>query len=404
MNKILETILLLLILIITSSLSGNLLTPDYFHRDFCPQKAIHSIEIIALYDLGLFSDIPWGISLVGDSFWFTDVVSDPWEVCSLKQYNIPMDTLTGVIWDVSDVGYSRWIADMTYDSANGYIWCVSVGGTDFVYAIDPETGIIEDTLYDPDSNWTDISQRGIGYDPENDIFYIGGWNRNRIYKVKGKTWANDGEIIDSFPANNCAGIGWDRVTETIWFCENEEKNTIFQLHATTGAVLCSLEIEWCLPYSLAGLEIADDGTIWFVDMNQKIVYYISSPLRIEEIQTPHCISLSAYPNPFNSAVTISFDGVGAGSPVPIRAEIYDLAGRKISDAEPVEAGAGMVTKDNSTGSVSATASLTCGDLKFIWRPDPSLPSGVYLVRARFGQGGPSTGSGSVVSKRVVYLK
>jgi len=34
---------------------------------------------------------------------------------------------------------------------------------------------------------------------------------------------------------------------------------------------------------------------------------------------------------------------------------------------------------------------------FIWTPDPSIPSGVYLVRAR-------AGDGQTATKRIVYLK
>ncbi len=123
----------------------------------------------------------------------------------------------------------------------------------------------------------------------------------------------------------------------------------------------------------------------------------------EQPDLPKKIGISAYPNPFNSAVTISFDGVGDGSPVPIDIDIYDLSGRK------VDVIARRVQPDEA---ISYHNEKDCHGLRprndnasaVIWRPEPSLPSGVYLVRACFGQGGPSTGSGSVVSKRVVYLK
>jgi len=127
---------------------------------------------------------------------------------------------------------------------------------------------------------------------------------------------------------------------------------------------------------------------------------------------PEAFEISAYPNPFNSAVTIALDiPVGDGSPVPISVEIYDVNGRRVATVtEPVEvpvgveATVGRLAKDTSTSSVSVFAPLTKGGQggSYIWSPAPSLPSGVYLVRARFDR--LSDQSGCEMSRRVVYLK
>ena len=53
----------------------------------------------------------------------------------------------------------------------------------------------------------------------------------------------------------------------------------------------------------------------------------------DQIATPDRISISAYPNPFNSAVTITLDDVGAGF-TPAYVEIYDVAGRRIAEIIP----------------------------------------------------------------------
>jgi len=126
---------------------------------------------------------------------------------------------------------------------------------------------------------------------------------------------------------------------------------------------------------------------------------------------PDEMKLRSYPNPFNSSVRFAVEASGVCD-TPLRVEIYDVNGRKIADAEPVEAGAGRLTKDTSTSSVSVFAPLTKGGQggSYIWTPDESLPSGVYLVRASAGgrgdldPGGPSTGSGTVATARIVYLK
>ncbi len=96
---------------------------------------------------------------------------------------------------------------------------------------------------------------------------------------------------------------------------------------------------------------------------------------------PSTFSLSAYPNPFNSSVTIALDGVGA------RIEIYDVTGRRVDE---MTVGAYCIHPfDGSTR-------LTPTTQEYIWTPDKSLPSGVYLVRATFGD--------CEMARRVVYLK
>ncbi|MGC9315597.1 MAG: hypothetical protein ACP5G4_08270, partial [bacterium] len=125
---------------------------------------------------------------------------------------------------------------------------------------------------------------------------------------------------------------------------------------------------------------------------------------------PMAFEISAWPNPFNSSVTIAIDGVGDGFPVPFDVEIYDVGGRMVADAEPadkphaVEAGADRLTNDTSTSSVSVFAPLTKGGQGgfYIWRPHESLPSGVYLVRATIP--GNKELQPLVSTKRIVYLK
>ena len=117
-----------------------------------------------------------------------------------------------------------------------------------------------------------------------------------------------------------------------------------------------------------------------------------------EINTPPkpgIISLSAYPNPFNSAVTISLDTpVGAGLR-PARVEIFDIAGRRAaqlpSPSIPLPEGGGG-------NSFSLWEKVSEGRMraKLTWQPDATVASGVYLVRASF--------DGESVSKRIVYLK
>jgi hypothetical protein len=105
-------------------------------------------------------------------------------------------------------------------------------------------------------------------------------------------------------------------------------------------------------------------------------------LGIGETDIPRNFGLDISPNPFNSAVTISFSGgVGAtnGRTGQVGIEIFDISGHMVADL-PV---------------------TTCGIPQVVptpvaWTPEKSLGSGIYLVRARFG--------GETSTKRVVYLK
>jgi len=103
---------------------------------------------------------------------------------------------------------------------------------------------------------------------------------------------------------------------------------------------------------------------------------------------PDAFAISAYPNPFNSAVSIT---VGEGlvdrreiPRMPSRVEVFDINGRMV---ENMTVGEGLCALPREYTQVLP--------YEFVWQPDESLGSGVYLVRARFGE---------ETSRRIVYLK
>jgi len=74
---------------------------------------------------------------------------------------------------------------------------------------------------------------------------------------------------------------------------------------------------------------------------------------------PSDFSLSAHPNPFNSSVTIVLDCHSRENENPegFAIEIYDVNGRRVAVAEPVEATVCRLAKDTSTSSVSVKSPL-----------------------------------------------
>ncbi len=158
-------------------------------------------------------------------------------------------------------------------------------------------------------------------------------------------------------------------------------------HPTSGGkiVFCAFGIEG-VPYPAVSSAFTD--RIGLIDA---ILKWFDPTYDVPERVLPGKFTISAYPNPFNGAVTIAIDGVGAGW-TPACVEIYDVNGRRIAEL-PV--GEGLVP------------SRTTGDHKglpyeTIWRPAPPLPSGVYFARARFD--GLSDRGDESVTKRIVYLK
>ncbi len=116
---------------------------------------------------------------------------------------------------------------------------------------------------------------------------------------------------------------------------------------------------------------------------------------IAETPTPQSFAISAYPNPFNSSVTISLD-FGSESPKPLSTiEIFDVNGRRVVEITP------PTPLDRGEHGKSPLSKGDLGGL-FVWQPDESLGSGVYLIRARFGSA--QQPSGQTYTKPVVYVK
>lgn len=111
----------------------------------------------------------------------------------------------------------------------------------------------------------------------------------------------------------------------------------------------------------------------------------------DELQvSPLHVSLSASPNPFNSAVRISLDGGSESAKTLSTIEIFDVNGRIVAEITP------PTPLDRGEQGKSPLLKGDLGGL-FVWRPAPSITSGVYLVRA-------TSGDGESVTKRIVYLK
>ncbi|MBN2542667.1 hypothetical protein JXI42_07345 [bacterium] len=99
--------------------------------------------------------------------------------------------------------------------------------------------------------------------------------------------------------------------------------------------------------------------------------------------------LQAYPNPFNSSCRIN-------APPGSQIQIYDLTGRGVFTMEcTIRDGANGASEAMGENSGNAVTGLHANG-EFLWRPNPTLSSGIYFVKATLGE--------QTVTKRVVYLK
>jgi len=212
---------------------------------------------------------PWGLGFDGEDLWISDLQG-------VKDSEV--DTLGAMLsWFSCSEWAGAWPADMAWDGQ--YIWQVrvgSVGGDNGIYQLDPASGEVLNSIHDPAHKWDAISQRGLAYDKRKDVFYIGGWNQNRIYKIKGLSWANPGEILDSFYFPGVSGLAW-HPEGTLWIAVNAGADYIFQVNPETKEVIN----QFLAPgngsgYEGAGLALNRQGDLWCVSQATEMVYLVES--------------------------------------------------------------------------------------------------------------------------------
>jgi len=115
---------------------------------------------------------------------------------------------------------------------------------------------------------------------------------------------------------------------------------------------------------------------------------------------PEAFAISAYPNPFNSAVIITVSGEATS---PLQIEVFDINGRRINVIARSASDEAISPNNRSSDPLDTRRdAVSINNCEFVWQPDAAIGSGVYLVRATVG---PSTGSGTeTATARVVYLK
>ncbi len=189
------------------------------------------------------------------------------------------------------------------------------------------------------------------------------------------------DFADTFIANDTVKIEWSVQDSNL-----SGGRTILTLEDDSIADIASIDTiyNWVV-FPWFGWDGAFDISIWDSLGNKSsetsCLFVISPFERIDANKlVPGELSISAYPNPFNSSCKITiFDSRGLARQTLTDIAIYDSRGNVVDE---------QLTANKEQGNNART---------FIWMPDKSVSSGIYFVKV-------ATENNNFIMKRIVYLK
>ncbi len=212
---------------------------------------------------------PWGVAVLYGS---GNLVIGDGAVDPTVDYVItPEGTYTGTSWSADFGGY--WSADTAFDGT--YIWQVNVGGDNAIHKIDPANGQIVGSIQN--SAWASVSQRGLAYNSNDDTFYIGGWNEDVIYKIKGESWDSRGEVIEhwSMAGASIAGLAYHPAANVL-AVSSSELSLVYLVDASSHATVGQFPIPGAM--GGAGCEFDSDGNLWVAAYGTGKMYLLETGL------------------------------------------------------------------------------------------------------------------------------
>lgn len=202
--------------------------------------------------------IAWGVGVEGDNIWISD--ADLLRNDSFTRKGSPR----GEGWPTPWASDMPGPADMAYVPDRGLMCQVKVGTDNGVYCWNPRTGAIVTTITG-DFPWTAAPQRGLAYRPDDDTFYIGGWDQGVIYHITGLGHAKPGQVISQCapPDPAISGLGWSTDFGLLWAVTQSNDSRIYALNAETCTPLRTITPPEPAQFKGGGLDV-DAGNLWVV--------------------------------------------------------------------------------------------------------------------------------------------
>ncbi|MCD6594956.1 hypothetical protein J7L68_04690, partial [bacterium] len=193
--------------------------------------------------------------------------------------------------------------------------------------------------------------------------------------VAGVSQSNDGDVSGNHGSSDSWVVKLNSAGEIVWqrTLGGSDEDCATSIQQTTDG-----------GFIVAGVSQSNDGDVsgnhgyddyWVVKLSPegKIT---------EDAIMPEQLAINVFPNPFNSscAITVSYSAGVAGNSVSTEGKqrnemtlkVYDLRGNAVWERSP--------DRDNRHREMSPTSRT------FIWQPDKTIASGLYLVRATMGDG------------------
>ncbi len=327
---------------------------------------------------------------------------------------------------VGTIEFVIHFSDETWDNNSGYDYHISLSGGPATYTMDGELDAIAEGIatsggyglwahFNGMQIYVATASAGVGEPTLKDHFIF---VANPPGVLADHPWAKDGDVAQW----DCYLGGENSTGWSGWFdCDGADPVSAmdadpagvlegaFDVAAKFGSIPDTLwlvacgygtddgaPLSWQVPFSCGSFP----GDIEAIEY---VKFPLTPPLSINELNLPEAISISAYPNPFNSAVTISVEqtflsvqnaGQTGMSGLPMEIEIFDVNGRRIS----VISSEGFLPDEKSPadrGKISPSG-RNVSQNEFVWQPSVNIGSGIYLVRA--------TVEKQSITARVVYLK
>jgi hypothetical protein len=225
-------------------------------------------DVITSFDpVGM--SLAWGVGFDGDVW-----LADPTTVEN-HEFTVAGQP-TGASYPASWAG--TWNGDMA--ALNDQEMCqVNVGGDNGIYCWSKSSGDVTRSI-SGSFPWTSISQRGLAYRADDDTFYIGGWNDDTLYHVRGFSHGTPGEVISQcpYPTMGISGLAWNPTAEVVWIANNTQDDTLFQVDPGTCDVVGSLPHP-TPGFNGGGLEMDDAGNLWMISQENNadnLVYLVDS--------------------------------------------------------------------------------------------------------------------------------